>query len=154
MGTDYLYAMGRVMTGVSGIKRVHVGEGNTDWNVAPLPSSLPNTPAAVVLDGEQPVIAASWERHTVTPEVAVYVAREANVGQAYELVRSFRFPIIAAFREKGTLHGTAASCVVLRCDAVEDREWPVGSGKWYLVQPVTFEVKFNLPVAYIPGPSS
>lgn len=148
-GTGYLYDIARLVAGVAGLNGTYCGEGDGD-TVRALPESLEDgTPAAVVLDGDEAVTAANWERHRSTPEIHVYVSRSAGLGAGYELARSFKGPILAAVRA-GVSSDEIASLVLTGYRQIETREWPVESGRWYFVLPVTLECVANVTVTYSP----
>lgn len=146
MGSDYLYQIADQFTGLSGIKAVYCGDGD-GADVKPLPDVL-ETPCIVVVDGEQSITAASWERQTMQPEARVYVSRQGRgLGQAYETARSYKTALLAAVRDSSGVTGVT-SFVPLRFRPVEDTEWPAASGNWYFVLALECEAKLSHAVTY------
>lgn len=154
MGADWLYNCARAVTDIEGIRAVHCGDGNSDYGVRPLPASLPATPAIVVWEGEEGPSAngAGWERHPVNPEIAVYVAREADIGKSYELVRSFKRPVEAAIRARAKAYGTLERWEIGTWSRIEAEQWPPGEqSKWYLVARLTTSGRLVLSATHTPA---
>lgn len=148
MGTGYLYDLAAHLQPIAGLKGTYCGDGN-GATVAAMPPALPDTPAAVVLDGDQAVTAASWERSTIAPEAHIYVSQDKGLGASYELARSFKPLVLARIRLAMTTT-EIASVVLTSFRAIEDREWPLQSGRHYFVLPCVFEIKVNVATAYQP----
>jgi hypothetical protein len=148
VGTDWLYQVADVFTGVAGITAVYCGDGDGS-GVRALPDTL-ETPCIVVLDGAQDIIPGSWERHTYNPEARVYVSRAGrSIGQAYETARSFKSSLVAAVRNPSGVTGLS-SLVPLRFRVIEDAQWPAESGNWYFVLPLELQAKLSQAAAYGP----
>lgn len=147
----YLYDIARHLGTATGIKGAYCGEGDGD-TVKPIPESLENgTPALVVWEGEHTIIAASHERHTVTVEARIYIARAVGLGKAAEMARSYKWLLLTLIRAGGESDEIKnGSLVGMRFRALEDAEWPIQSGRWYFVLPFELELKLNESVLYQP----
>lgn len=148
MGTGYLYDIAVHAAAIAGLKATHCGDGSGS-TVTALPASLEDSPAAVVFDGEHPVIPGNWERWTINPEIHIYVSQAPSLGAAYELARSFKALVLARFRQSITTD-EISSLVVTSFRAIEDREWPIESGRHYFVLPCVLEAKVNVSTTYQP----
>lgn len=150
MGSGYLYDIARHFEPLTGLAGTYCGDGDGD-TVKAFPMSLPDSPAAVVLDGEQGIIAGPAERWQISPELHIYVAYAEGIGAAYERARSFKVPILVRVRASITSTEIATgSFVLMRFREIEDREWPIGSGRHYWVLPCEFQARVNVPTLYNP----
>lgn len=152
MGTDWLYGVARSVVGISGIKAVHCGDGNSDFGIRPIPASLPATPALVIWEGEEGPSAngQGWERHPVAPEISIYVAREADLGKAFELCRSFKRPVEAAVRARAKAYGLLERIEIGSWSRIEAEQWQPGDGKpWYFVTRLTCDGRLQLAATHI-----
>ena len=150
MGTGYLYDIAAHIAPTTGLKGTYCGDGDGD-DVGALPMNLPDSPVAVVLDGEHGVISGQPERWQVEPEIHIYVAYAEGIGAAYERARSFKSLLLARIRASITSAEIAhGSLVLLRFREIEDREWPAGSGKHYWVLPAVLQVRVNVSTTYFP----
>ena len=147
MGTGYLYDVAVHIASIAGLKGTYCGDGSGS-TVDALPMNLPDSPVAVVLDGEQPIIAGNWERWQLNPEAHIYVSQAEGLGASYERARSFKPLLLARLRASITTT-QIASLVPLRFREVEDREWPIGSGRHYWVLPFVMEARVNVSTTYV-----
>lgn len=148
MGTGYLYDIAVHVAVTAGLKGTYCGDGSGS-TVDALPMSLPDSPVAVVLDGEHPIIAGTWERWQLSPEVHIYVSQAEGLGAAYERARSFKALLLERLRASITTT-EIASLVPMRFREIEDREWPVASGRHYWVLPFVMEARVNVSTTYQP----
>lgn len=152
MADDYLYRAGALFVGMSGIKAVYAGEGNTTLGVKALPETL-ETPCIVIWEADVAIIPASWERRTIELEARLYVARTGrSPGEAYEAGRSatFRNEMEQRVRGAAGVLGHLSAIVPSGWRAVGETEWPPTSGNWYLVRALVIQGKFNQAVTYSP----
>jgi hypothetical protein len=118
--------------------------------IKPMPEQLHETPAIVVLYRGTPAIllaGSAVQRETHKAQARVYIAR-AQLALAYSSLVDWPARIAAAIPERGKLYDTVSSCVMTDAEMPEGEEWPPGSGRWYLVLPVNFEVKTNSAIRY------
>lgn len=141
--------IGRVVAGMSGIKKVYSGgksgSAGTAGFVYSLPSVLPETPAAVLFYGGGTVIPGMHERNTRNVELAIYVARVKD-GDAYSLLLPYDEIAIATFAPHAAAYVSVESCLVTGFRGIEERDW---GDRPYLVLPIDLEVKFNVSRTYV-----
>lgn len=147
-GTGYLYDIARHFQPVAGLKGTFCGEGD-GANVKALPQSLPDTPALVVFDGDEGVVPGNAERWQLTPEAHIYVSQGEALGASYERARSFK-PLLLTRMQASVTTTELDSIVIREFRAVEDREWPIGSGRHYFVLPCVLEGRVKKSVTYLP----
>jgi hypothetical protein len=147
-GVGYLYDIARHVQPIAGLNATLCGEGDGS-TVGELPRNLPDTPAAVVLDGDEGVIPGNNERWQLAPEVHIYVAQDQGLGAAYELARSFKPLLLARFQASITTT-ELVSLVIREFRQIEDRAWPVDSERHYFVLPCVLEGRVDKQVTYNP----
>lgn len=145
-GIGYLYDIARHVAPIAGLKGTFCGEGD-GAAVRALPASLPDSPVAVVFDGEEGVVSGNAERWRIVPEVHFYVSQGEAVGASYERARSFK-PLMLTRIQASMMSTEIDSVVVELFRPVEDREWPIGSGRHYFVLPCVLAVRVNKSVNY------
>lgn len=154
--SEYLDHIASVFLGVEGIHRdaVYSAGGGTVPGVNPLPDNLAEgpVPAVVVLDGERSIIAGGHERTTWAAEGTVWVPDLVPRAEAWRTLLDLEEPIRDAFRnnDHGAIPDPAVqSVLVTTVGRITGRQWMQGEGQpWFLVLPVTFELKYHRAVRY------
>ena len=150
MATGYLYDIAAHFASVTGLKGTYCGDGN-GGTVDALPMSLPDTPALVVFDGETGIVSGNAERWQIAPELHLYVSQAEGLGAAWQRAYSFRALLLARSRQSiDSDELVGGSFVPMRFREVEDREWPIGSGRHYWVQPFECQARVNVSTSYFP----
>lgn len=146
--------------GVAGLNddAVYSAGGGEIVGVKDLPDRLADGafPAVVVLSGEKSIIPGPWERTTWTVEASVWVPDIAPRSEAYRTLLAVEEPIRQAFRahdRAGASDPAVQSVLITGTDAIVGRQWARGDAQpWFLVLPISFEVKVNRAVQYQPQP--
>jgi len=147
-GVGYLYDIARHIQPIAGLKFTLCGEGD-GATVKALAKSLPDSPAAVVLDGAEGIIAGNHERWQLLPEVHIYVSQAEGLGTSYERARSFK--VLLLTRMQASMTTTELDSIVLReFREIEARAWPIDSTNEYFVLPCVLEARVNKSVTYLP----
>lgn len=151
---DAIAAIALDVSGINGEAVYSLGGGGETVGVKDLPDDIAmgGFPAFVLTDGGTEVIAGSWERTTWTLEASVWVEYSPRGERVRDLL-NLREPLRAAFRAKAKGNGgdpSVQSVLVTGTGAIESRQWRRGEGApWYLVLPLSVEVKVNKAVTYV-----
>jgi len=155
---DILDAIAAAFIGVTGLNDEAIysaGGGNVD-GVKPLPDEIGDAlPALLVLQGDDERFGGSgMERQTWGTQALVWAEYKPR-GERYRGLLALKEGLAerAAQFSKANLaaHADSAlqSFLLTGFGAIEGRQWQRGdSAPWYLVLPITFEVKVNRPRTY------
>lgn len=147
-----------VFLGIEGINREAVySAGGTKGRAAgvrDLPDNLSEggSPAVVVLDGDRSIIPGGNERTTYAVEAGVWIPDITPRSEVWRTLLDLEDPIRDAFRDNdraASANPAVQAVVITDISRVTNRQWNrAEQAPWFLVLPITFQVRVNLPVQY------